>query len=184
MNYILITGLPGAGKTTVCGFIREITGLHSINSGDTLREYALNRGLSCESRAEIGPVFLNRFSDREIYHILLEQALSKHAPIIDGVRLAVTCRQFLRENESSRVWNIQCEAQRRKLRLRTRLLLEGHSHDRIEKLLEKYRAYDRDENEIRSLSDLIIENNGSFEELQKRIRSVFPKTTERSGSEL
>ena len=87
---ICLTGMPGAGKSTVASFLKE-KGFATITMGDTVREEARRRGLD-STDANLGKLMLmlrKELGQGAVAHLVLRKLKrdgSSGNVVIDGIR--------------------------------------------------------------------------------------------------
>jgi dephospho-CoA kinase len=87
---ICLTGMPGAGKSTVASFLKE-KGFATITMGDAVREEAIRRGLDSND-ANLGKLMLKLRKDLgqgAVAHLVLRKLKRDRSSgnvVIDGIR--------------------------------------------------------------------------------------------------
>src|SRR5689334_1421963 len=89
---ILVSGRAGSGKTTAAKMIADRLDGRQINVGSLLLSHLHNEGVSPTSRADIGPLFIERHGPESIAGLMRPCLTGDTRVIFDGVRLATTCR--------------------------------------------------------------------------------------------
>lgn len=170
---ICITGMPGAGKTTVAEVLRS-AGYSVITMGDVVREEAGRQGLELDDvtlgklmlrlRKEHGPAALA---------LLIAEKIKKsknNLLVIDGLR-SLQEVEVLKQHGTVRVLAIHAPRQ-----ARFRFLTDRKRSDAPDSL-DEFDSRDRREfdvgiGEAVSFSDSVITNDGTIKELQKRALEV------------
>jgi len=177
---ILITGLAGAGKSTVAHILHSRFRQKTVNVGDLLLRRLEEVGIPLESRVDIGPKFVNHFGEYEIFHIVAEAIENHNADVFDGVRLADTCKRIRAHYPQALIWVITADTVRRIQRLRKEMEQLGVSAN-IDAFLKRSAIYDCEEAQIEKMADTIIQNNGAVEHLNDIVAREFTKIHD-SGS--
>ncbi|MBI5060712.1 MAG: AAA family ATPase [Candidatus Aenigmarchaeota archaeon] len=176
MKIIGIVGFIGCGKDTVEEYIAEKYGYESINMGDLLREMAAKEGLTM-SREGLRNLRIrkgNTFLAEEVVRRIKDSGWKK--VIIVGIR-------------RSEDYEIPREAFGGNIRLILVDVTEENRFERIKKRgregdpqnIEEFREQDQRDNEIFdfdktfSYADYILDNNGSKEDLKRRIDKIMAR---------
>ncbi len=166
---IVITGLPGSGKTIVSDVAREL-GLPVITMGDIIREEAQLRGIP-SSTASV--TLRLRGGTRFIAYKTLERAPKSSVLVIDGAR-SIREIETIEETLALNVVLIYIVAPW-KLRFE-RLLLRGRPDD--PKTLEDFLMRDLRElkyglGDLIARADYVLVNDESINEFRKKARNVL-----------
>jgi dephospho-CoA kinase len=170
---LIIAGLPGSGKTSVANFLHENFGLRVVNAGDCLARHLSLEATDLYSRADIGPLFLERYTANRIFEFLHAETRRVNADVVDGVRLQTTCKQFRESNPSNRIWMVTCSITNRLDRLEEKLSSCVTDPAAIKNAFEKYSIYDLEEMSIRTLADELIQNDEDLETLFDNARHAY-----------
>ena len=92
---IVVTGLPGSGKTTLAEMIGRELAMCVVNVGDRLVSELSRSGVALPLRREAGAAFLDRYGI-EGYLAVLDRAACP-GTILDGVRLARGVQELRRK---------------------------------------------------------------------------------------
>lgn len=167
---VLIAGLPASGKTTVASWFAQQRNAVVVDVGDALRDYLLRDGVRCDTRASIGPTFLTRFPRSRIFEVLRERSGEHVCTVFDGVRLAETCVQFRASCASVAIWSVTASPELRKRRRVSSLSQKGWLARQIDEEWNRYCSYDAEAARILVMADVVVENNGSLDELYAFLR--------------
>ncbi|MHA1917033.1 MAG: AAA family ATPase [Candidatus Ranarchaeia archaeon] len=178
-NKILIgiVGMPGAGKTTAIDMILDL-GASVVAMGDVIREEAKSRGLEL-TRENLSNIMFG-LREKEGPMVVAKRCLlkidqsEKEIVIIDGLRSLEEVEFFKKIYRNFEV-----------------ILIHAKERIRFERILERARMDDpkkwedfhtRDLRELKigigyviALSDYIVSNNGSLDELRSRIVKHFKR---------
>lgn len=172
---LLITGMPGAGKSTVAARTRAL-GFDVIIMGDRIREETASRGLSIsdmncgrvmeEIREELGSSVIAKLSIPKIL------AAEKSLIAIDGVRSIAEVEEFKRSFPTTRLLAVIASPQRRYDLIRSRSREDKPSDEAAFKL--------RDERELRvgvgeamSIAEEVLLNDViTLEELKAEVVAI------------
>ena len=178
-RFILITGMPGSGKTTLAEYFKD-SGYNVVTMGDVVRETAFNMGIE-PSRANLGRIAEElriRQGKEAIARICVEKIASKglERVVIDGIRSLDEVEVFS-ENKDTVLIAVHASPKTRFLRLSTR----GRSDDAAEK--EVFRQRDIRElglglgNAI-AMADQILINEGAFDEFKTAFEELVGRLNE------
>jgi dephospho-CoA kinase len=92
MRVTIVTGYPGAGKSTVCDGLGRTAGIPVFNLGDIVWTAVQQLGLSPRSRRHAGELFVAHFSEEELGRLAVKASQQHHHAILDGLRLPGTLR--------------------------------------------------------------------------------------------
>ncbi|WP_069807492.1 AAA family ATPase [Vulcanisaeta thermophila] len=174
MRVIVITGLPGSGKTVATEVAREL-GLPVVTMGDVIRDEALRMGIP-EGRASV--VLRLRGGTRYIAHRVLEKIpRGAEAVVVDGARSIRELEAIEDALSTSAIliyitapWRVRYE------RLRSR----GRPDD--PKSLEDFLMRDLRElryglGDLMARADYILVNDAGLEEFRSRVRDLLIRIT-------
>lgn len=170
-QFIIVVGLSGAGKTTFCSYLSIVSGLKTVNSGEALRNFLRVNNMQIQHRMETGDVFLNHFSDEQLYQAVYDYALLNDANIIDGIRLESTLAHFKANHENIVTIFIESEESIREKRFLTRLKQEEPAKELVEKIVSKKDSYFDEVMSLKKYADYIINNNHS--DLRKQAATTW-----------
>jgi dephospho-CoA kinase len=152
---LLITGMPGAGKSTIAEGTRDL-GFDVINMGDRIREETESRGLAIsdmncgrvmeEIREELGSSVIAKLSIPKIL------ASEKTLIAVDGVRSIAEFEEFERSFPTTRLLAVLASPKRRYELIRSR--------SRKDKPSDEAAFKSRDERELRVGVGEVISNAG------------------------
>ena len=172
---LLITGMPGAGKSTIAERTRAL-GFDVIIMGDRIREETASRGLSIsdmncgrvmeEIREELGSSVIAKLSIPKIL------AAKKNFIAIDGVRSIAEVEEFKRSFPTTRLLAVIASPQRRYDLIRSR--------SREDKPSDEAAFKSRDERELRvgvgeviSIAEEVLLNDViTLEELKAEVVAI------------
>jgi dephospho-CoA kinase len=174
MRIICVVGLIGCGKDTASDYIEKKYGYHTISTGDIIRTFAKRDGLELtrENLHKIRRKYGNIFIGEETIKIIKEKKL-RHV-LLNGVRRSedyeIPKKAF---GNVMRMILINTDKENRFKRLKARGL------PRDPKNAEDFEDHEKNESEIYdfdktfSYADFKIENNGSKQDLYKKIDNVM-----------
>lgn len=170
---ICITGMPGAGKTTVAEGLRS-AGFQIISMGDVVREEAKRQGLPLDD-ASLGKLMLKLREDLgpgAIAHLIARKMQNDLSNLvaIDGLR-SIHEVDVLKQHGTVKVLAVHAtkESRFRFLKSRKRSDVPG-SQDEFD--TRDKRELDVGIGEAISFSDSVITNDGTIKDLQKRALEV------------
>lgn len=170
---LLITGMPGSGKTTVAKIIGK-HGFPVVSMGDAVRQEADARGIGrnilemsrfmVELRKELGEEAVARLVDKKI------EKVDSKAIVVDGTRSLREAEYF----RSKRDYKVIIVGVLSPVRLRySRLSTRNRLDD--PRMLKELEERDKAElsvglGEVLALSDIYIINEGSLNELRENVK--------------
>ena len=175
-----ITGAMGSGKTSFCDILKA-KGFQYLSLSDTLREIAKDRSIepTRENLRELGSA-LKKEQEKGYLAKLVKAKISSDNVIIDGIRTPDEVSE-LQTLPGFQLWAVTADEHLRFRRMKTR----GRSGDPMN--FSSFEHMDDIENKGSSLGQQIeatmalakhvINNNGSKEELEKCINSLFRLST-------
>jgi dephospho-CoA kinase len=170
---ILLTGYPGAGKSTLARLLYDRRAWHPIDVAAVLERALRGKGIVPRNRSEVGPLFLRHFVEGEIFDALRHVMPSSGCNVVDAIRLPSTCRQFMAWCNGVRIWYVDASPEVRTARLRRRIQAQGLvDRNDAAAALKKYRAYDGVQESVRELAHLVIDNNDDLRVLEERADSL------------
>jgi len=170
---LLITGMPGSGKTTVAKIIGE-QGFPVVSMGDAVREEADARGIGgnilemsrfmVELRKELGEEAVARLVDKKI------EKVDSNFIVVDGARSLREVEYF----RSKKDYKVTIVGVLSPLRLRYSRL-SGRNRPDDPKMLKELEERDRVElsvglGEVLALSDIYIINEEDLKELRENVK--------------
>lgn len=172
---VVLTGLPAAGKTTVAHFLQE-AGFLRIDVAALLQEEMKVLGWPV-SRPRVGPKFVSRVGEARIFDLISQSLVGRSSPtVVDSVRLATTCRALREAYPRARIWHIVSSESERTQRLHRRVeMIYQSDKARQAEALDAYSAYDSEEEAIRLLADVVIDNVVSVEGLRDIVSALVSK---------
>ncbi|MCD6155167.1 MAG: flagellar hook-basal body complex protein FliE [Candidatus Verstraetearchaeota archaeon] len=172
---ICITGMPGAGKSTVANVARKL-GIPVVSMGDVIREEAAKRGIECTSQ-RLGK-FMMEIRRREGAGIVAEKCLDKISEIknrivvVEGVRSLEEIKVFEENCGEIIILAVHASQKTRFARLKRR----GRSDDPSD--WEMFKERDLRELEVGignviALSDYILINENTIENIKNKARKLL-----------
>jgi len=179
--FILLTGMPGSGKSVVVEVAREL-GIPVYTMGDVVREETLRRYgvITHELMVETSRSLREEFGDEVVALRTLERIPDDHSVVlIDGVRSLREVEVFKRRGEV------------------VIIAVHASPKTRFKRLIERKRPGDpstleeftkRDLTELRfglgeviALADYMIVNEGPIEEAKRAAREILRRLVEEHG---
>ena len=175
---LLITGMPGAGKSTIAEDTRDL-GFDVIVMGDRIREETASRGLSIsdancgrvmeEIREEVGPSVIAKLSIPKIL------SSEKSLIAVDGVRSIAEVEEFKRSFPTTRLLAVLASPQRRYGLIQSR--------SREDRPFDEANFKSRDERELRvgvgevmSIAEEVLLNDViTLEELKAEVVAIVQR---------
>jgi dephospho-CoA kinase len=168
MTTLCLTGLPAAGKTAVAEIVSNALQLPIVDVARLLEE-AIPPSANRLSRADIGPAFVALFGREAVTDVVEARVVTEpNDVILDAVRLPETIER-LRATCGVVTIFVGASPAVRGARLRERVTEEYRSPRAIRRALRSYSAYDGEEAELRRLSDVVIDNNGTRADLEREV---------------
>lgn len=171
-----ITGMPGAGKTTVSGFLSEL-GVPVLSMGDIIREKTIEFGydINKESQKVIVRKLREMYGEDAVAKLTFEKAsrLNSKVIAIDGIRSLAEVKYFKERFAKVVILGVHASPARRFSLLRER----GRPDD--PRTFEEFSERDMLElslglGSVIALSDIMIVNEElTLEELKERVKEVF-----------
>ncbi len=168
---IVLSGYPGTGKTVVAQLLALHQGFTRLDVAELLQTVLTAEGVKPRSRADIGPLFLQRHSSYEIYQLIAARLELSSKVVVDAVRLEATAVR-LAGHDSLEVWYVEAPESTRLERLTERLLDAGISEDELARHLGWYDAYNEQQDRIRYQASRIIKNDGDFDALRAVVNAA------------
>ena len=178
-----VTGTIGAGKETVVQYLKK-KGFEMFSFSRMIRQEALKRGYAMDraSLEKVGDLLREEYGDEAIFAKRIIEKIKKKGikdASIDGIRQPWEIEEF-KKNGDFRLISIDADQKLRFDRTRNR----GKPSDQTE--FEKFKFFDEKEyygkgnthQQIKAsmdMADFHIKNNGSFEELFKKIDDILGK---------
>ena len=104
LDFILISGISGVGKSTLCEFIHKYKKLKYINAGDCLRKFLLESNITLDERTKTGKEFLKHFREEDIFTVILKECTRQKSSVIDGVRQYSTFKEFAKKFKTKTIF--------------------------------------------------------------------------------
>ncbi len=182
MLVIVITGLPGSGKTIASDVARELGGLPVVTMGDVIRDEAIKSGIS-SSTASV-TLRLRGGGTRAIAYKTLEKIPKQsNIVVIDGGARSIREIEAIEEALSTRVVLIYVVAPW-KARFERLLRRGGRPDD--PRTIEDFLM--RDLRELRyglgdliARADYIVVNESSIEEFRENVRRILTSLISQAG---
>jgi dephospho-CoA kinase len=176
---ICITGMPGAGKSTVAILLRNY-GFSLITMGDVVREQAKLNNLEMTD-ANLGNLMLKLREDlgpAAVAHLILKKIKQdsgmKHDIVIDGIR-SIDEVKVLKTIGSVRLLAIHASAETRYNHIKQRGRADV-PQDNTDFLIRDQREIDVGISEAIAMSDEVVSNNNlTMAELQNKVLGIVGK---------
>jgi cytidylate kinase len=166
LDCILLCGHSGAGKSSAALHLSSRFNLPIVDTGAVLANYLAASGERVRSRTEIGARFLQRFNAEDVFEVLATHRVCGRTTIYDGVRLAVTCRQFRMTGLGVSIWYIDASSQMRHCRAST--------HDGgDDAVLVNDAMYEYELLQIRRFANHVVPNEDGYGNFMLRIESLY-----------
>lgn len=172
MKILLLSGLPGAGKTTFAECFSKIVSCVEIVDSAKALSHWLDESYP---RSRVGVVFVDRFGLGNV-PIALSEAIDRSADelvVLDAVRHASTMSLLRQKYSASYSVFVKCPEPARLGRLTKRSLKRLGSQQAAEQAFHEYSEYDLQVKEVEMKADIVIENNGSIADLMERARETY-----------
>lgn len=172
-----IAGEPGAGKDTVKEYLVSRYGAESLGFslvlGDVLKRLGLE--LCRANYASLAEALRGAFGENILSKVLVSDAERMSAPfiVIDGIR------KFGELDELRKLRNFRFIFVETDLRIRyERIKIRGIKADDTSKTFEDFvrdheHAADREVKDLKEKADIVIENDGTLEDLRLRIDALM-----------
>ena len=167
---IVLTGAPSVGKTTVAGMISAETGAPVVDVGVLLDRELRRHGIEPAHRAEIGPLFIERFSIDRVFNLIRPALVARPATVIDAIRSSRTVDELGTSQYPLRLWHVEMAERQRLALLSARLRAEGVDLPRAKLYMSDYAIWDRDQFKNASMADVVIHNTGVPHELRREVQ--------------
>ena len=173
-HLILITGMPGAGKTSIANMFKK-TGFYIMSMGDVIRDLANERGLDPSSSVlgNLAKEIRSHGGDAAVADLCVDkiQKLSFDKVVIDGIRSIAEVRAF-KTQFNTKLVAIFASFNTRYTRLQSRR--------RSDDPLDKKTFNKRDQRELSfsmghaiALSDYMIINESNIKDLEKEFCNLL-----------
>ena len=175
MRLLLITGMPGSGKTTAARYIEEY-GFRVLTMGDVVREEAERRGLrpTRETLSTLAEELRRMEGGDAIARRCIERikALKAEGVVVDGVRSLEEVDAFRREFGDATLVAIHASPRTRF----ERLMRRGRVDDPVD--WDEFHRRDLKELEFGlgsaiAMADIIVINEGTLENLRREIETLL-----------
>lgn len=178
IKLIGITGMPGAGKTTISGFIGSM-GIPVLSMGDVIREKTVELGyrIDRESQKAIVKRLREMYGEDAVAMLTFEKAKKLNSPVIviDGVRSLAEIRYFKERVERVTILGVHASPARRFN------LLKGRGRPDDPKTFDEFVERDMLElslgiGSVIALSDVMVVNEElSLNDLKRAVDELFRK---------
>lgn len=138
--WIVLTGRPASGKTTIAAALVERRGLRVVNVGDVLSA-RLPDGVA---RHRVGPEYVSAYGIDAIADAVLEDADGSVDVVVDGVRLLQTWLGLRRVRSDASLWNVDVPPAVARTRLTERLRRAGLTDEVLGDAVRDYDLYSHD----------------------------------------
>ncbi len=169
---VVLTGLPGAGKTEAARVISRRLSLPIIDVAEVLRRALERRGCSPRRRGEIGTSFVAAFGREAVLTEVERELALTEAAVIDAIRLPETLAG-LRSRYRAPTILVTAPPEVRLARLIARLARTGQQQDDLTAELAAYSSFDEDVKSTALLADACITNGGTLVELEEEVRQTL-----------
>ena len=183
MIVIGLAGYAGSGKTTVANYLKGKYGFESYTFSDVIEQEArkmglLRDGVSIEEKkrilSEVGAKIREKYGRKSIFAEMLVEQINNDQPekvCVDGFRSEEEVETFRKNFSSFVLIFIRADPKRRYER---RKKDDPNMDITLEEFLERD---DRDKkiigmDKMEKMADIIIDNNGSLEELYRKIDKI------------
>lgn len=170
---ICITGMPGAGKTTVANMLKK-NHFKIITMGDVIREEATRQGLE-QDDVNLGKLMLELRQDLglgAIAHLIVQNLAKDHSMLIaiDGIR-SMQEVEVLRNHGVVKILGIHTPKDSRFKYLMGRGRKDAPNNEE-EFLYRDKRELDLGLSKVISYSDSILTNDMTLKELQEKVLEI------------
>jgi len=175
LRLLLITGMPGSGKTTAARYIEDY-GFRVLTMGDVVREEAERRGLkpTRETLSTLAEELRRMEGGDAIARRCIERikALKAGGVVVDGVRSLEEVEAFRREFGDATLIAIHASPRTRF----ERLMRRGRVDDPVD--WDEFHRRDLKELELGlgssiAMADIIIINEGTLENLRREVEKLL-----------
>lgn len=172
-----LSGEPGAGKDTVKEYMVRRHGAESLGFSLILKDI-LNRlslPLDRANYAALAEGLRTSFGENILATVLMHDVsrMSESTVVIDGIRKLGELEE-LRKLENFRFLFVETDIKVRYERIRARGVKVDDAGKTFEDFVRDHEhAADREVRNLKEKADRVIENNGTVEELHKRIEGVL-----------
>lgn len=177
-----LTGKIAGGKGTVAKYLKEKYGASTYRFSTMLRD-VLERmylDITRENMQKISTVLRQNFSEDIMAKVMAEDVKKDESQVIivDGVRRLADIK-YLRELEGFKLVAIEANPRIRYERLVKRAENKGDADKSYEQFLkEESGEAEAQIPEVMAAADTVIDNNGSFEDLEKQVAEVLEEIEE------
>jgi dCMP deaminase len=174
-----LTGRNGSGKTAVADYLRS-RGFEYYSLSDEIRREIRNRGLEIarDILIEVGNELRSRFGPGVLAERILRALESDHNYVVDSIRNPSEV-EVLRRRKDFTLLAVEADQERRFERSRSR------GREKAAQTLERFiqeetRELDSNDpasqqlNETQRKADLVVSNNGTLEELHRKLDESLP----------
>lgn len=172
-----IAGEIGAGKGTVAAYLQEKFGANKRAFSDSLKDVADRMHLekNRENLQKISTIFRENFHDNILSEVVFFDAKNDKAEIvaIDGVRRKADI-EFFKDIPGFKLVYVEAEMKTRY----ERIIQRGEKSDDNSKTFEEFekdhlREAEKEIRDLKQIADFVIDNNGSFQDLYKKIDEII-----------
>ena len=170
---LVVTGLPGVGKSTLCSMLSDELGCLSLNTGEVLRNHLRDNGVNLRDEISTGDVFVERFGKSHVGDVIADAAVATNAYILDGVRLISILPALTARGRIPSVIYLTVPEEIRRDRFISRTHAEGVTElITAQKLMSDKDRWAGDLDAFRDLSRWQFENAGAMIRLQSFAKAV------------
>ena len=170
----------GAGKSAVANYFKELTNSEIIKYSDVLAEILTILNIEKERKnfANLSKSLRDTFSEDILENAVINKITNseKKVIILDGVRRKEDIK-LIKEISIFNLIFIDTSLKTRSERMKNRF--EKEDDEKINKnILENNEKHDSENrvNNLKNISNFIIDNNGTLEDLKKNIEKIITKT--------
>jgi len=170
---VIISGLPGTGKTSAANHLRQL-GFHVVAAGETVREICRACGLHMtrEMLQETGSRVLRENGSTYFAHLLISKLSGSLRVVFEGVRQIEVLNELRKVIPNVYVIYVHADEKTRELRLS---LKDGLQRRRFMRIMRH--PVELDVLKIRAAADKVIVNQGSLiafcQEIQRTVESFL-----------